>query len=104
MVEINFIQGGEDEKRVIATGGQTLMEAAIANGVDGIEAQCGGSCACGTCHIWIDPAWTAIVGQPSSDEADMLQELEDVDETSRLSCQIRITAAMNGLIVKTPKY
>ena len=90
-MQITFVQGGSDTRTITATSGQTLMEAALANGIDGIEAQCGGSCACGTCHVWVDATWTSVVGSPGADETDMLQELDGVNEQSRLSCQIRLT-------------
>lgn len=83
--------------------GSTVMETAIANNIPGIEAECGGACACATCHVYVDPNWLAIVGLPSGPEKDMLEFASDVRENSRLSCQIRVCEVIDGLIVRTPE-
>ena len=77
--------------------GSTVMETAIKNDVPGIEAECGGACACATCHVYVDEAWRAIVGEPSPMEEDMLDFGYDVKPNSRLSCQIKVTAELDGL-------
>ena len=79
------------------------MEAAVVNDVEGIDADCGGACACATCHVYIDQDWTAIVGPAEELEAEMLDVAEEVKENSRLSCQIKITEELDGLIVRTPE-
>jgi 2Fe-2S ferredoxin len=79
------------------------MEAAIKNGVPGIEAECGGACACATCHVYIEPDWQEKVGPPSSMEEDMLDFAFDVRPNSRLACQIQVKAELDGLTVRTPE-
>jgi 2Fe-2S ferredoxin len=86
-----------------AAAGQTVMEIAVQNGVPGIEGICGGSCACATCHIYIDPEWTERVGPASEMETGLLELAPDVELNSRLACQIRMTPELDGLIVRTPK-
>ena len=83
--------------------GSTVMENAVRNSVPGIEAECGGACACATCHVYVDPAWMDKVGKPESMEEDMLDFAFDVRENSRLSCQIKVTDALDGLVVTTPE-
>jgi 2Fe-2S ferredoxin len=83
--------------------GSTVMETAIKNNVPGIEAECGGACACATCHVYVDEAWRAIVGDPSPMEEDMLDFGYDVQPSSRLSCQIKITEELDGLVVRIPE-
>lgn len=80
----------------------TVMEAAKQSDVAGIEAECGGSCACATCHVYVDEAWRDKVGKAENMEEDMLDFAFDVREESRLSCQIRVTAEHDGLIVRVP--
>jgi 2Fe-2S ferredoxin len=79
------------------------MENAIRNGVPGIEAECGGACACATCHVHVDPVWLEKTGKPSPMEEDMLDFAFDVRANSRLSCQIKVSDALDGLIVRTPE-
>ena len=86
-----------------AATGSTVMENAVRNSVPGIEAECGGACACATCHVYVDPAWAVAVGEPSEMEEDMLDFASDVRPTSRLSCQIKITDALDGLVVNVPE-
>lgn len=83
--------------------GSTVMENAVRNSVPGIEAECGGACACATCHVYVDEAWAAIAGAPQPMEEDMLDFAYEVRPTSRLSCQIKITAALDGLVVHVPE-
>ncbi|WP_165219277.1 2Fe-2S iron-sulfur cluster-binding protein [Affinirhizobium pseudoryzae] len=86
-----------------AEQGSTVMENAVRNSVPGIDAECGGACACATCHVYVDDAWTGTVGGPQPMEEDMLDFAVDVRPTSRLSCQIKITPALDGLIVHVPE-
>jgi 2Fe-2S ferredoxin len=79
------------------------MENAIRQSVPGIEAECGGACACATCHVYVDDAWTEIVGKPAAMEEDMLDFAFDVRPNSRLSCQIKVTDALDGLVVSVPE-
>lgn len=90
------------EVRVIgdAAEGQSLMEVAKARGVEGMFGDCGGGCACATCHVYVDPAWWDKVGLPDDIESSMLDMVGDVQrETSRLACQIALTAELDGLVV-----
>jgi ferredoxin, 2Fe-2S len=103
MVNITFIEHNGEKRTVDAEPGATVMETAIKNMIPGIEAECGGACACATCHVYIDDAWREKVGPPTPMEEDMLDFGYDVRENSRLSCQIRVTEELNGLVVTTPE-
>ena len=80
------------------------MEAARANGVNGIVAECGGICNCATCHVYVDEAWKDKLPPPSEEEGNQLDNAFEVRANSRLSCQIKITDELDGLIVRTPSY
>jgi ferredoxin, 2Fe-2S len=102
MAKITFIQPDGTSQTVNTEPGLTVMEAAKINNVAGIEAECGGACACATCHVFVDEAWRAATGKPAEMEEDMLDFAFDVREGSRLCCQIKVTAALDGLIVRVP--
>ncbi len=103
MAKITFIQPDGSEQVVAADPGMTVMETAKKNLVAGIEAECGGACSCATCHVYVDDAWREKVGPPSEMEEDMLDFAFDVRPSSRLSCQIKVTEALDGLILKVPE-
>ncbi|TAK48865.1 MAG: 2Fe-2S iron-sulfur cluster binding domain-containing protein [Xanthobacteraceae bacterium] len=103
MVRITFIDHTGKSRTVDAEPGSTVMENAIRNGVAGIEAECGGACACATCHVHVDEAWVEKTGKPSPMEEDMLDFAYDVQPNSRLSCQIKVREELDGLIVRTPE-
>jgi 2Fe-2S ferredoxin len=103
MAKVTFIQPDGTEQSVEAGAGVTVMEAAKTNMVPGIEAECGGACACATCHVYVDDTWAEKTGKPADMEEDMLDFAFDVRETSRLSCQIKISDELDGLIVKVPE-
>jgi len=103
MPKVTFIAADGTARTVEAQVGATLMETAIRNSVPGIDAECGGACACATCHVYVDEVWLATVGKAQPMEEDMLDFASDVRKTSRLSCQIKITDALDGLTVTTPK-
>lgn len=103
MPRILFISHDNKEHSVDAKIGDNLMEAAVQNSVAGIDADCGGACACATCHVYIDNAFTAVTGVASDMEQSMLDFAEDVQETSRLSCQISVSDEMDGLIIRLPE-
>ncbi|KAA3516242.1 2Fe-2S iron-sulfur cluster binding domain-containing protein [Agrobacterium vitis] len=86
-----------------AADGSTVMENAVRNSVPGIDAECGGACACATCHVYVDEAWVEKTGGPAPMEEDMLDFATDVRPNSRLSCQIKIGPALDGLIVHVPE-
>ncbi|WP_210484684.1 2Fe-2S iron-sulfur cluster-binding protein [Microvirga antarctica] len=102
MIKITYIDSSGTSRDVEAEEGSTVMEAAIRNGVPGIDAECGGACSCATCHVYVDEQWCEIVGQPQAMEEDMLDFAYDVRPNSRLSCQIRIRPELDGLVVQTP--
>jgi len=102
MTKITFIDPEGTRRTVEAEVGSTVMEAAIKNGVPGIEAECGGACACSTCHVYIDEVWREKVGEPSPMEEDMLDFAFEVRPNSRLSCQIKVREDLDGLVVSTP--
>ena len=102
MVKITFIQPDGASQVVEADPGVTVMEAAKLNDVAGIDAECGGACACATCHVYVDPAWTEKTGKPNDIEEDMLDFAFDVRKESRLSCQIKVTPELDGLVVRVP--
>ncbi len=102
MAKITFVQPDGTSQVVDAQPGVTVMEAAKLNTVPGIDAECGGACACATCHVYVDEAWQAKTGKPSAMEEDMLDFAFDVQEASRLSCQIKVTADLDGLVVRVP--
>lgn len=83
--------------------GSTVMENAVRNSVPGIDAECGGACACATCHVYVDDEWTERVGPPEAMEEDMLDFAFEVRPTSRLSCQIKMSADLDGLVVHVPE-
>ncbi|ATE66506.1 (2Fe-2S)-binding protein [Rhizorhabdus dicambivorans] len=103
MIAIRFVSARGEAMSVAADSGFSLMEVAKRNGIPGIVAECGGACACATCHVHIDPAWLEAVGDPTPGEADMLDFAHDRRPDSRLSCQIRITPSLDGLIVHVPE-
>jgi 2Fe-2S ferredoxin len=102
MVKITFIDAGGTARTVEAEPGATVMETAVRNEVPGIDAECGGACACATCHVYVDEAWREKTGEPETMEEDMLDFASDVRPTSRLSCQIRVREDLDGLVVTTP--
>ncbi len=103
MAKITYIEHNGTAHEVSAEPGMTVMEAAVKNGVPGIEAECGGACACATCHVYVDDAWTERTGKPAEMEEDMLDFAFDVRPTSRLSCQIKVKAELDGLVVRVPE-
>jgi ferredoxin, 2Fe-2S len=103
MAKITFVQPDGSRQEVEAEPGSTVMEAAIRNGVPGIEAECGGACSCATCHVYVDEGWVQKTGEAEPMEQDMLDFAYDVRPTSRLSCQIRVTEELDGLVVTVPE-
>ena len=103
MPKITFVDHTGTERTVEAETGQTVMEAAQKNGIPGIEAECGGACACATCHVYVNENWTEKAGEPSEAEEDMLDFAFEVRDNSRLCCQIRVEDGLDGLVVTTPE-
>jgi len=102
MPKITYNDSSGAGRTVDAELGSTVMETAIRNNIPGIEAECGGACACATCHVYVDEAWREKVGGPSPMEEDMLDFGYDVRPNSRLSSQIKVTEDLDGLVVTTP--
>ena len=102
MVKITFIDAQGTPRTVEGEEGSTVMETAIRNSVPGIEAECGGACACATCHVYVEEEWRSATGEPQPMEEDMLDFASDVRPNSRLSCQIRVKPELDGLVVHTP--
>jgi 2Fe-2S ferredoxin len=103
MPKITFIDVAGTSRSVDAPVGWTVMEAAVKNNVPGIEAECGGACACATCHVYVEEPWMEKVGEPQPMEADMLDFASDLRSNSRLSCQIKVKDELDGLVVRTPE-
>lgn len=103
MVTITFLAPDGVARSVEAAPGGSVMEAAVRNNVPGIDADCGGACACATCHVIVAPDWWERVGPPDRGEAEMLEFSEHVQSNSRLSCQIRISEALDGLVLQLPE-
>ncbi|HZM95697.1 MAG TPA: 2Fe-2S iron-sulfur cluster-binding protein [Vicinamibacterales bacterium] len=102
MVKITYITSDGASRTVEGEVGSTVMETAIKNNVPGIEAECGGACACATCHVYVDEVWQEKTGEPSPMEEDMLDFAFDVRPSSRLSCQIKVREDLEGLVVTVP--
>ncbi|GGC61833.1 2Fe-2S iron-sulfur cluster binding domain-containing protein [Hoyosella rhizosphaerae] len=104
MGTITFISHDGEETEVEIVEGQSLMQLATNNGLAGIDGDCGGEAACGTCHIILEAEWFSKTGDQSDDEAQMLDLTPERVATSRLSCQIKATEAMDGMIVHLPEF
>jgi ferredoxin, 2Fe-2S len=83
--------------------GTSVMQGAVTNSVRGIIGDCGGACSCATCHVYVDPAWLDKVGEKSETEAALLEEVCDGQSNSRLSCQIKVSPELEGLVVRVPE-
>ena len=103
MAKIRFVEHTGEEHEVEAQTGGSVMLAAITNGVPGIDADCGGACSCATCHVYIAKEYAVLTGAPDEMEQAMLEDVDDVRDTSRLSCQIKVSEQMDGLTVVTPE-
>ena len=104
MVEITFVQPNGDRQTVNANIGDSVMQAAVANNVDGIFAECGGAMMCATCHCYVDDGWADQALDRKDGEEDMLDcAANEVTDASRLSCQIRISAELDGLVIHLPE-
>ena len=102
MANIKFITADGTETEIIAENDISLMLNAVNNGIDGIVAECGGACSCATCHVIVDPDWYNKLPEPQNLEKDMLEFVAEPSDTSRLSCQIKVTDDLDGLVVRVP--
>jgi len=103
MPRIKYIEHNGKEHEVEVPVGWTVMEGAVKNLIPGIDADCGGACACATCHVYVDPAWIEKLPPKEEMEASMLDFAQEPKSNSRLSCQIKVTPELDGLVVRTPK-
>jgi 2Fe-2S ferredoxin len=102
MPKITFIQADGSTSEVEAVNGDSIMETAIDNDIEGIVAECGGACSCATCHVYVDAAWFDRLAAPDPLEDGMLDCVLDRQANSRLSCQIRVTEELDGIAVRVP--
>ena len=104
MPKVTYIEFDGTAHTVDVAVGVTLMSAALDNGVPGIDGDCGGNCACATCHLYVDQMWWARIGEPrSATERDVLGFTDSQQNTSRLGYQVEVTEQMEGLIVRLPR-
>jgi 2Fe-2S ferredoxin len=103
MAKITYVEHDGAKHVIDVKTGQSVMEGAVKNNIPGIDADCGGACACATCHVYVDAAWTGKTGTKSAMEESMLDFAEGVEPNSRLSCQIKVTDELDGLIVRMPE-
>ncbi len=103
MAKIKYIEHNGKEHVVDVKPGMSVMEGAVKNLIPGIDADCGGACACATCHVYVDQAWTSKLEPMQEMEKTMLDFAEGVETNSRLSCQIKVSDALDGFVVRMPK-
>jgi 2Fe-2S ferredoxin len=103
MPKIVFIEHNGEKHEVSVEVGRSVMQAAVENAVPGIVADCSGSCSCGTCHGFIDPAWLETIPAAGNAERALLEGLLELQSNSRLTCQIDVTDDIDGMIVRLPK-
>ncbi len=103
MALIKYIEHNGTEHEVHVENGLSVMQGAVDNMVDGIVAECGGACSCATCHCYVDEAWFDKVGAAKEVEQDMIECAAESKPTSRLSCQIKVTDELDGLVVHLPE-
>ncbi len=103
MAKVTYVEHDGSEHVVDVKTGLSVMEGAVKNNLPGIDADCGGACACATCHVYVDDAWLEKTGVRSAMEESMLDFAEGVEANSRLSCQIKVTDALEGLVVRMPE-
>jgi 2Fe-2S ferredoxin len=102
MPKITYIEHSGTPHVIEVPAGMSVMEGAVRNDVPGIEGECGGACACATCHVYVDEGWRTATGEPDANERDMVEFANSPGPGSRLSCQIKVSAALDGLIVRMP--
>jgi len=101
--KVTYIEASGKAHTVEVPEGWSLMEGAVKNLVPGIDADCGGACACATCQVYVDPAWQAALPPKSDMEETMLDFAPEQRPESRLSCQLRMTGALDGIVLRLPK-
>ena len=104
MPKVTFIEYDGETHTVDAELGATMMETALRNGIASIVAECGGGCSCATCHVYVDEAWLGRLPPKSLEEEEQLDFAFEMRPNSRLSCQIKVTEDLDGLVLRTPSY
>ncbi|GAB5499062.1 MAG: 2Fe-2S iron-sulfur cluster-binding protein [Pseudohongiellaceae bacterium] len=104
MIKIKFVEYDGEEHSVTVSPGGSVMQAAVSNSVPGIDADCGGACSCATCHVYVAEDWIDKLEPINPTEDAMLSLSSDRQANSRLSCQIQVTEALDGLVVTTPEF
>ncbi|MGI4878532.1 MAG: 2Fe-2S iron-sulfur cluster-binding protein [Janthinobacterium lividum] len=102
MARVTYIAADGAVRTIDIAEGYSVMEGAVEQKVAGVDGDCGGNCACATCHVYVDPDWVAATGERSPAEAAMLAHADAVAPNSRLGCQIVLSPALDGLVVRTP--
>ncbi|MEH6504399.1 MAG: 2Fe-2S iron-sulfur cluster-binding protein [Cycloclasticus sp.] len=102
MIKVTYIEINGESREVEVEEGSNLMDAAVDNMIPGIDGDCGGVCACATCHVHVDAAWKNKLEPMGETEDSMLDLTDSRDESSRLACQITATAELDGLVLRTP--
>jgi 2Fe-2S ferredoxin len=103
MPEVTYVESDGTEHRIDVPVGVSIMQGAVNHMIPGIEGDCGGLCACGTCHVYLAEQWAALCASPDELEEGILEFAFGVDERSRLSCQIDMSEALQGLVVQLPE-
>lgn len=103
MAKITYIEFNGTPHELDIQPGTSVMQGAVTHSVRGIIGDCGGACSCATCHVYVDPAWLDKVGEKAATETALLEEVCDMRPNSRLSCQIKVTDALDGLVVRLPE-
>jgi ferredoxin, 2Fe-2S len=103
MTKIHYVEFDGSTHTVDVEDGWSVMKGAVFNGVPGIDAECGGACACATCHVYVDPAWAPRLPVPERQELDTLEFAFEAKEGSRLACQIKVSPELEGLLVRLPE-
>ena len=103
MAKITYIECNGKQHVIDVPSGSSVMEGAIRNNVRGVIAECGGACSCATCHVYVDDAWTDKLANKSDEEDAMLDAAIELKPNSRLSCQIKVTEDLDGLVVRLPE-
>ena len=103
MAKITFIDKDGNQKKIEIENGLTVMEGAIQNNITGIDADCGGSMACATCHVYVQDEWFNKIEKAEDSEQDMIDMAYEPKKNSRLSCQLIVTDQLDGLVVTTPE-
>jgi len=103
VAKITFIDHQGERREIVAENGKSVMQAAMDEDIPGIDADCGGGCACATCHVYVDDTFVDTLEPASELEIEMLDFAEDTSTNSRLSCQLEVSDALDGLVVTTPE-